>query len=79
MLGVFAQFEAALRKERQMEGLAKAKSAGVYKGRKPSVEVGWVPSSFSDALRKLADEVEKREESERTTKLLEAAREADRP
>ena len=39
MLGVFAQFETALRKERQMEGIAKAKAAGVYKGRKPSVDV----------------------------------------
>ena len=39
MLGVFAQFETALRRERQMEGIAKAKSAGVYKGRKPSVDV----------------------------------------
>lgn len=39
MLGVFAQFETALRKERQMEGIAKAKAAGAYKGRKPSVPV----------------------------------------
>lgn len=39
MLGVFAQFETALRKERQLEGIAKAKAAGVYKGRKPSVDV----------------------------------------
>ncbi len=38
MLGVFAQFETAIRKERQMEGIAKAKAAGVYKGRKPSVD-----------------------------------------
>ncbi len=37
MLGVFAEFETALRKERQMEGIAKAKAAGVYRGRKPSV------------------------------------------
>ncbi len=37
MLGVFAEFETALRRERQMEGIAKAKAAGVYKGRKPSV------------------------------------------
>lgn len=36
MLGVFAQFETALCRERQMEGIAKAKAAGVYKGRKPS-------------------------------------------
>jgi len=37
MLGVFAEFETAIRRERQMEGIAKAKAAGVYKGRKPSV------------------------------------------
>ena len=33
MLGVFAEFETNLRKERQMEGIAKAKDRGVYKGR----------------------------------------------
>lgn len=38
-LRVFAQFETALRKERQLEGIAKAKAAGVYRGRKPSVPV----------------------------------------
>ena len=38
MLGVFAEFETNLRKERQMEGIAKAKSKGVYKGRKKSVD-----------------------------------------
>ncbi|WP_121117521.1 recombinase family protein [Croceibacterium ferulae] len=38
MLGVFAQFETAIRRERQMEGIAKAKAAGVYKGRKSSVD-----------------------------------------
>lgn len=37
MLGVFAQFETSIRKERQLEGIAKAKEAGAYKGRKPSV------------------------------------------
>ena len=42
MLGVFAQFETALRKERQMEGIEKAKAAGVYRGRKPSVDVAKV-------------------------------------
>jgi DNA invertase Pin-like site-specific DNA recombinase len=39
MLGVFAQFETNLRKERQLEGIAKAKAAGVYKGRKPTVDI----------------------------------------
>ena len=42
MLGVFAEFETNLRKERQLEGIAKAKAAGVYKGRKPSIPVGEV-------------------------------------
>jgi DNA invertase Pin-like site-specific DNA recombinase len=37
MLGVFAEFETNLRKERQLEGIAKAKLDGRYKGRKPSV------------------------------------------
>jgi DNA invertase Pin-like site-specific DNA recombinase len=38
MLGVFAEFETAIRRERQMEGIAAAKTAGVYKGRKPSIK-----------------------------------------
>ena len=37
MLGVFAEFETNLRKERQMAGIAKAKDRGAYKGRKPSL------------------------------------------
>jgi DNA invertase Pin-like site-specific DNA recombinase len=38
MLGVFAEFETNLRRERQLEGIAKAKAAGVYKGRPPTIE-----------------------------------------
>lgn len=38
MLGVFAEFETNLRRERQMEGIVKAKAAGVYKGRKPTID-----------------------------------------
>lgn len=40
MLGVFAEFETNLRRERQMEGIAAAKARGVYKGkgRKPSID-----------------------------------------
>ena len=38
MLGVFAEFETNLRKERQLEGIAKAKADGVYKGRPPSID-----------------------------------------
>lgn len=39
MLGVFAEFETNLRKERQLEGIAQAKAAGVYKGRKRKVPI----------------------------------------
>ena len=38
MLGVFAEFETNLRRERQLEGIAAAKARGVYRGRKPSIE-----------------------------------------
>lgn len=48
MLGAFAEFEADLRRERQREGIVKAKANGVYKGRKPSVPV--------DEVRKLKAE-----------------------
>jgi DNA invertase Pin-like site-specific DNA recombinase len=42
MLGVFAEFETNLRKERQLEGIAKAKAAGVYKGRPASIDAARV-------------------------------------
>ena len=50
MLGVFAQFETAIRRERQMEGIAKAKAAGVYKGRKRSVDAAEVRSLRDQGL-----------------------------
>ena len=48
MLGVFAEFETNLRRERQMEGIAKAKAEGRYHGRKPSIDV--------DEVRRLKEE-----------------------
>jgi len=42
MLGVFAEFETNLRRERQAEGIAKAKAAGVYKGRPASIDAAAV-------------------------------------
>jgi DNA invertase Pin-like site-specific DNA recombinase len=39
---VFAEFETNLRRERQLEGIAKAKAAGVYKGRPPSIDAARV-------------------------------------
>mgnify|MGYP003315750431 CR=1 FL=1 len=50
MLGVFGEFETNLRKERQMEGIAKAKERGVYKGRKPSVDVDRVKELKTEGL-----------------------------
>lgn len=38
MLGVFAEFETAIRKERQLEGIARAKANGVYKGRRATID-----------------------------------------
>jgi DNA invertase Pin-like site-specific DNA recombinase len=50
MLGVFAEFETNLRKERQLEGIAKARAAGVYKRRKPSVDVLQVQQLKAEGL-----------------------------
>jgi DNA invertase Pin-like site-specific DNA recombinase len=38
MLGVFAEFENNIRRERQMQGIAKAKANGVYKGGKRQID-----------------------------------------
>jgi DNA invertase Pin-like site-specific DNA recombinase len=38
MLGVFAEFETNLRRERQLEGIADAEARGVYQGRKASID-----------------------------------------
>ncbi len=48
MLGVFAEFETNLRRERQAEGIAAAKHRGVYKGRPPQIDL----SSIQDELAK---------------------------
>lgn len=50
MLGVFAEFETNLRRERQMEGIAKAKERGVYKGRKLSIDRSRVSELRSKGL-----------------------------
>ena len=51
MLGVFAEFETNLRKERQMEGIAKAKAAGVYKGRPASIDPAQIQQLKSQGIR----------------------------
>lgn len=39
VLASIAEFETDIRRERQREGIEKAKAAGVYRGRKPSIDV----------------------------------------
>lgn len=48
MLGIFAEFETAIRRERQMEGIAKAKASGVYKGRPATIKEADVRRLWSD-------------------------------
>lgn len=50
MLGVFAEFETAIRKERQLEGIAAAKAKGVYKGRKATIKPDAIAALRADGL-----------------------------
>ena len=50
MLGVFAEFESNLRRERQMAGIQKAKAQGKYKGRKPGIDKQLVASMLAKGL-----------------------------
>jgi DNA invertase Pin-like site-specific DNA recombinase len=50
MLGVFAEFETAIRRERQMEGIAAAKTRGVYKGRPATIEAEQVAKLKAEGL-----------------------------
>lgn len=51
ILGAVAAFETDIRKERQREGIDKAKANGVYKGRKPSVDVAAIRALHKDGVR----------------------------
>jgi DNA invertase Pin-like site-specific DNA recombinase len=60
ILGAVAEFETDIRKERQREGIDKAKANGRYKGRKPSVDTakvrelhaaGFGPSAIAKQLK----------------------------
>jgi DNA invertase Pin-like site-specific DNA recombinase len=50
MLGVFAEFETNLRKERQIDGIAKAKAAGVYKGRPATIQADQIKALKAEGL-----------------------------
>lgn len=48
MLGAVAEFETAIRRERQLEGIARAKRAGIYTGRKATINHGEVLQLHKD-------------------------------
>jgi DNA invertase Pin-like site-specific DNA recombinase len=52
MLGVFAEFETNLRRERQLEGIARAKANGAYagKGRPASIDVSRIREMKAQGL-----------------------------
>jgi DNA invertase Pin-like site-specific DNA recombinase len=50
MLGVFAEFETNLRRERQLEGIAAAKERGVYKGRPRSIDASEIRRLLDQGL-----------------------------
>jgi DNA invertase Pin-like site-specific DNA recombinase len=50
MLGVFAEFETNLRRERQLEGIAAAKAKGVYRGRPPTIDAAKVAKLRADGM-----------------------------
>lgn len=59
MMGAVAQFERSMIKERQREGIAKAKEAGVYKGRVKKVDDEAIRAAVAGGLsfRKAAEEL----------------------
>ena len=48
MLGVFAEFETNLRRERQAEGIASAKNRGVYRGRIPKIDMTAIQAKLAE-------------------------------
>ena len=50
MLGVFAEFETNLRRERQAAGIASAKGRGIYKGRPPKIDTEAIKERLSSGL-----------------------------
>ena len=51
MLGVFAEFETNLRRERQAEGIEAAKARGVYKGGKARIDPDAVRKLLTDGVK----------------------------
>ncbi len=58
MLGVFAEFETAIRRERQLEAIDAAKAKGVYKGRPATIKADDIAALKAQGLG--ASEIAKR-------------------
>ena len=58
MLGVFAEFETAIRRERQLEGIEAARARGVYRGRPPKIKLEAIAALQAEGLG--ASEIAKR-------------------
>lgn len=50
IMGAVAEFELSIRKERQLDGIAKAKAEGVYKGRPASIDAAKIAKLKADGL-----------------------------
>ena len=50
MLGVFAEFETNLRRERQVEGIKATKGNGVYRGRPPKIDMATIQTKLDAGL-----------------------------
>lgn len=50
LLGSFAEFESAIRKERQMEGIEKAKAEGRYRGRPRTIDAADIENLLAQGL-----------------------------
>ncbi|MBU3068538.1 recombinase family protein [Aestuariicella sp. G3-2] len=59
ILGAVAEFERSMIRERQAEGIAKAKAKGIYKGRKPSIDKASILAELDTGLsmRKVAEKL----------------------
>lgn len=50
VLGAFAEFETEIRKERQRDGINKAKASGVYRGRRASIDADAVRALHAEGV-----------------------------
>jgi DNA invertase Pin-like site-specific DNA recombinase len=67
VMGAFAEFERAIIKERQIEGIALAKKKGIYKGRKPALD--------EESIQKLKQRINQGDKKSDIAKDLEISRE----